>query len=203
LLGYGLSIGYSNLAKLLLGIELEKGETRSDWLSRPLSAAQIHYAVLDVVFLPKIYHLLQTQLQSMGRTLWLKEECERVQREIDLFEDYEDYYLKVKSAWKLNRCGLAILKELCFWREKEARKKDRPRNHIVKEVALWQIAHDKPTDITELYKIEGMSQRAIRQYGELLLDVVSQTQRLHEDNHPALLLKPLPVLFCSAFVQIN
>ncbi len=192
LVGHGTSVGYSNLVKKLLNVALEKEETRSDWLKRPLTDAQIHYALLDVAYLPAMYHLLVTRLEQLGREQWLAEECQRVLDECKSFEHYEDYYIKVKAAWKLNRLGLGILKSLCYWREEEARRRNKPRNHVVKEKTLWEVAYKKPRDVRSLQAVTSISQHTCRRYGSLLVEHVLETSTLKEHELPDLLPKALP-----------
>ena len=192
LLGHGLSVGYSNLVNDLLGVELDKGQTRSDWLQRPLSDSQLKYAEQDVVHLASIYLKLRAELSALNRLDWLYQECETALRDAEEFENYDDYYLKVKSVWQLDRKGLAILKSLCCWREQESRKRDRPRNHIVKERALFDIAKWQPKGDDELRRIKEISHRCVKQYGEILLDIVAEVSKLDADTYPLTLPKPLP-----------
>src|SRR5690606_15510948 len=77
-LGHGLSLSYQNLVKEKVGIDLPKGETRSDWLQRPLTEEQLHYAALDVAYLPEIHRLQTAQLVREGKLDWFEEDCERL-----------------------------------------------------------------------------------------------------------------------------
>jgi ribonuclease D len=120
-------MGYSRLVQEVLGIDLPKGETRSDWLQRPLSETQISYAAEDAVHLAEVFVKLRPKL-SDDKYAWVLEDgaelVANLRREIDPYEVYRD----AKLAWKLSRAQLAVLRELCAWREKEARARDLPRN---------------------------------------------------------------------------
>ncbi|HCN44580.1 MAG TPA: ribonuclease D, partial [Pseudomonas sp.] len=135
-LNLGFSMGYSRLVQEVLGIELPKGETRSDWLQRPLSETQVSYAAEDAVHLAELYERLRPQL-SDDKNAWVLEDGAelvlQLRREIDPYELYRD----AKLAWKLSRAQLAVLRELCAWRELEARERDVPRNRILREHAMW------------------------------------------------------------------
>ncbi len=117
-LNLGFSMGYSRLVQEVLGIDLPKGETRSDWLQRPLSETQISYAAEDAVHLAEVFVKLRPKL-SDDKYAWVLEDgaelVANLRREIDPYEVYRD----AKLAWKLSRAQLAVLRELCAWREKK------------------------------------------------------------------------------------
>ena len=127
--GYGFSLGYSALVSATMGIELDKHETRSDWLQRPLSSAQLRYAAEDVFFLIMAYRTLVTSLEETGRSSWVEEEMNELVKQASFPETPENYYLRVKGAWKLDQADMALLRKLTCWREQEARQRDRPRLH--------------------------------------------------------------------------
>ena len=119
-LGHGPSISYLNLVKTLIGVELDKGETRSDWLQRPLTSQQLHYAALDVKYLPSLYQQLVAELVSKNRLTMVEEECE-LMRQLALAteqqDNWEDLYRQMGAAWRLDARQLGALKSLCLWRE--------------------------------------------------------------------------------------
>lgn len=182
LLNYGSALGYANLVNKLLNIELEKGETRSDWLQRPLQEKQIHYAIQDVHYLLHVYHQLIDQLRENGRYTWLQEECARLIGNAKQSVDIEDYYLKIKSAWKMNSSQLAVLKALCTWREQKARELDLPRNHIVPEKAIVELARLLVEDESELKGIKDLHRRKRQLYGSELLEIVAKTKAANAKN---------------------
>src|SRR5699024_6574534 len=105
----------------------------------------------------------------------------------------EDFYLRIKSAWKLRPQELLVLKELSSWREEQARKSDKPRNHIVHERVLWELSRRQPRNLNGLKIIEGMDPRTLRRWGEELLIVIARAQDMGPEHHPAALPPPLPI----------
>ncbi|MFT6202246.1 MAG: ribonuclease D, partial [Candidatus Endobugula sp.] len=125
--GFGSSIGYANLMREMKQIDIPKQETRSDWLQRPLSDAQLRYAALDVEYLLEIHRELSATLQAQQRAEWVQSDCQRM---IDKLRntDHEDiYYQRIKTAWKLEADQLTVLANICRWREVEAKQQDVPR----------------------------------------------------------------------------
>ena len=171
--GYGFSIGYAGLIKAALGVEVAKGETRSDWMQRPLSQSQLHYAALDVAYLLVAYGKQLQVLKAKGRLRWVQSDCADLIAAAESDDGAEDYYQKVKSAWKLNRDQLATLQRLCVWREAEARVRDIPRNRLAKEAALWEIARRQPQRLTQLTHIEGLPPRTLKEDGQTLLKIIA------------------------------
>lgn len=189
--GYDYSMGYARLVNTLLGVEIPKDVTRSDWLVRPLSSAQIHYAVLDVVYLIVVYALLRKTLLDKSRMEWLAEDCNVIVDEAGEQEDFNDYYLKVKSAWKLSSEQLTVLQRLAAWREAKARELNVPRNRLIKERALFDLARFRPSHLAQFKKIEGIAPKTLRQFGEEILDVIDEGANVEESALLARLPGPL------------
>ena len=192
ILGGSYSLGYQDLIKDALGVNIPKGETRSDWLQRPLTESQCHYAALDVSYLPQVYELQQRELSQMKRLAWGAEDCDRLVSQQRKQTKSDEYYLKVKSAWKLDRRQLLVLQTLCSWREEIAKKLNRPRNWIVAEQALVAIARERITDKTGLSSKADMTPRQIRNYGDQLLDLSREARLVPEHDCPELLERPAP-----------
>jgi len=171
-IGHGYSRSYSGLVERVLGIKLEKHETRSDWLQRPLSASQCQYAAEDVYFLVHVYWDLLEGLERAGRRAWMAEEMAELLTNALEPDAIEDYYLRVKGAWKLSVRELALLRELTCWREREARIRNRPRNRIASDALLLELIHTRPRDIKALHGIEGCHSNFVRRYGETLLSLL-------------------------------
>ncbi|KQQ68156.1 ribonuclease D [Pseudomonas sp. Leaf127] len=191
-LNIGFSMGYSRLVQEVLGIELPKGETRSDWLQRPLSDTQISYAAEDAVHLAELFTLLRPRL-SQEKYAWVLEDgaelVANLRRETDPYEVYRD----AKLAWKLSRQQLAVLRELCAWREQQARIRNQPRNRILREHSLWPLAKTQPDNLAALARIEDMHPRTVRQDGEFLLELIQEAARVPVEQWPAALPDPLPI----------
>lgn len=192
LAGFGFSRGYSALVKVLLDIELEKHETRSDWTRRPLSETQKAYAAEDVHYLAMIYPMLEQRLQALGRSQWLVDDMQLLADKASEPDCTELYYLKVKSAWHLKPAGVALLQRLCMWREQEARLRDKPRSRIVSDKVLLEVALHWPANMNELSVLHDMHPRVLRMYGSKLLSLVVECRSLSESSYPELLPQPLP-----------
>jgi ribonuclease D len=173
--GYGYSLGYRALTKLLLGAELAKGETRSDWLKRPLTAAQVSYAALDVLHLPPMYAHLKRELADLGRDTWLVEETERLQKRRSADSDPQRAYMRIRQTGRLTAGELATLRDLAAWRETEARDRDLPRQMITKDRSLVEMALSGPSNAAQLADIPELSANAIKRYAPVLLGIVADT----------------------------
>jgi ribonuclease D len=193
LLNEGFGCSYQTLVKNILDIDLPKGETRSDWLQRPLSENQCHYAALDVACLPTIYQHQKSALKESGRLGWLEEECALLitQYSEELKGDYSDYYLSFKGAWQLKSEELAVLQLLAQWRELRARKRDKPRNWIVKDKQLLEIAKLRPSSLEDLKHIDDLGRHFLHHEGDEVLGVVKQALEISADLLPISLPKPL------------
>ncbi|WP_461481990.1 ribonuclease D [Porticoccus sp.] len=187
LAGYGFSKGYAALVSDMLGVHVPKGETRSDWLQRPLSEAQLGYAASDVYYLLPVYQQLLADLAALGRTDWMGEEMSALAERANRRDDGGDYYRKVKGAWRLSPDELLVLQSLCQWREGEARHRNRPRNRILPDATLLDIAAKRPQGKAELSHVEGLHPGLIRRYGDTLLELL-QTAR---QGQPSVQLEPL------------
>ena len=189
--GLGYSLSYANLVKQLLNTEIPKDETRSDWLQRPLSIAQLKYAALDVAHMLIIYGKLLTELKAQNRLDWVKTDCQDLVNKSLRVVDFAEDYQSVGLAWKLRPQELAILRDLCIWRETESRRRDIPRNRLIKESACWEIARKKITRLSDLEKVEDLPARTLKSDGEFLLQLVEQSLRVPEDQWPQRLDPPL------------
>ena len=189
--GLGFSLGYSSLVKNLLTIEIPKDETRSDWLQRPLSLAQLKYAALDVAHMLVVYGKLLQLLKANNRLEWVKSDCADLVANARKPEEFSDAYQKVGFAWKLRPQELSILRDLCIWRECEARARDIPRNRLIKEPSLWEIARKKVQDLAHLQKVPDVPSRTIKNDGETILQIVSTALDRDESSWPARLDPPL------------
>ena len=175
----GYSMGYARLVENMLQIELGKEDTRSDWLARPLSDRQKLYAADDVLYLFRIYKVLLELLDQQQRQSWFAEEMSDIQRIAADRREALDYYLRVKGAWRLNPLSLAVLKRLCEWREQVARALDKPRSHIVKDNVLLDLAHNKPTQMSQLHQLDDWYSRSVKRFGEQVLQEIANVD--HSD----------------------
>lgn len=182
--GYGHSLGYRRLTEAMLGEEIAKDETRSDWLRRPLSDAQIAYAALDVVHLLPMYERLERELVALGRDAWLREEIVRVQRRRELDRDPQRASERIRQRRHLDGRGLWALRELAAWREREARKRDVPRQMILKDAVLMEIAATLPSTSEDLSAIAELSAKACSRYATTLLDIAGEARAAPDEALP-------------------
>lgn len=173
--GYGSSIGYANLLRDIKNIDIPKQETRSDWLQRPLSDAQLRYAALDVEYLLEIYQTLVAQLKQQQRLSWVNADCQTIVDKLRNTHHENTYYTRIKSAWKLDAEQLTVLAAICRWREVRAKQKDLSRGRILKDPTLFDIACKLPMDKQQLARIQDMPSRFTASLGDELLAVIIDT----------------------------
>jgi ribonuclease D len=185
MLGAGFSISYQNLVNHYLEIQIPKDETRSDWLQRPLTHAQLDYAALDVTHLLEVYQLQVEKLAELGRDDWVAEECASLAQDIPTQIDPNDYYLKVKNLWRLKPLQLHTLKLLCAWRERTARDKNLPRNRVIDEKALFQIAAMDLEDKKAFREKAGVTSKQLRFHGDELVEHLKTWRSVPADELPS------------------
>ncbi len=190
--GLDFSIGYQRLIATLLNIDIAKGETRSDWLARPLTPSQISYAALDVFYLGQVYPLLLKSLQDRGFIDWHREDCQTQIDNAGKTHDPMQAWRDVKMAWQLRPDQLAILQHICCWRETEARALNTARNRLIPAAALWDLARYQPKSFNELRRIKGMKPPSLNQFGERVLELIQEGQKIPADSFPARPGGPLP-----------
>lgn len=185
-LGYGDQIGYGNLVKQCLGIDLDKAHSRTDWTKRPLDPAQITYAVDDVRYLRDVYTLLKQQLADKNRTHWLKDDFS-ILTNIETYQaDPDNIWRKVKGLGRLKGVQLAILKQVATWREKRAIKSNRPRRWILKDDVLLELAKLAPESTDKFSMIRGLEANTINRYGDMLLAEIKQAKSIPKEQWPVL-----------------
>lgn len=170
--GFGESIGYYSLVADICGVHLDKGAQFTDWSRRPLSKKQLIYALDDVTYLRDIYEELTDKLNITGRTTWLAQE-------MDILTSDETYLNRPEDSWERIKVRtdkpkvLAVLREVSAWREREAQSRDVPRQRIVKDEVLADMAIHPPETADELGKIRGLSPDFARgRMGKALLEAV-------------------------------
>ncbi|WP_394147085.1 ribonuclease D [Shewanella atlantica] len=187
LCGFGHGLGYAKLVEQTLNITLDKGESRTDWMKRPLSDAQLNYAANDVYYLYELYPQLIQKLEDRNRLDWVFEEGERMTQGRLTPPDPEQAYLKVKNAFQLSSRQLAYLKVLAKWRLNKALKRDLAVGFVVKDHALIGLAKKQPKSLSELNKMIELTDQEKRVHGKDLLALLGSADL---DNPP----KPIDVL---------
>lgn len=187
--GRGFGLGYRALVADIEDVDLPKGETRSDWLQRPLTDSQCDYAALDVTHLLNAWQVLDAECELQGKRDWVL--ADGSDAAASLASNASGYYKRIKSAWKLNPRALGILSAVGDWRERTARLKNKPRGWIIDDQACMQLAHCNPGNLSELQRSTDLPPPAIRQYGEDLLELLAQQRELPDADMPEPLGKPL------------
>lgn len=173
-LGIGVSPGYQNLVLDVLNIQLDKGETRSDWLQRPLTQNQLHYAALDVIYLLKLFHELQPKLKEVGFLDALFEETAfLIEQTFTAWYQPETAYLKLRGAWELPALSQKLLQALVIWRDETALQENIPKPWVFNDALLIEIAHIKPSNVIALKRVKGLQHKSYRQFSERLVAVVN------------------------------
>lgn len=191
-LGYGDQIGYGNLVKQCLNVELNKTQTRTDWRQRPLSAEQIDYAADDVRYLCLLYHQLKDKLDETGRSDWLKEDLTALSAVKTYQEDPGRSWQRIKGAGRLKPAQLAILQQLGIWREQRAISHNLPRKWVLKDDVMLDIARFAPSSTDGLKKIRGLEQRDIDRHGKAILQAIEKGKQQPKSEWPVIK-RPVPL----------
>ncbi|MEO9080356.1 MAG: ribonuclease D [Rhodanobacter sp.] len=159
--GMGLGISYRALVAELARVDLDKGETRSDWMQRPLTASQCSYAALDVVYLKTIHEQLAERLQQRGRSAWHAEDCARLKQRASHRDGEPQPQRAMRGAAEWQRPAQAMLRRVLLWRDRSARRLDVPRPWLIDDTLAMSLAHQPPASLTELEQ-RCRGQRALR-----------------------------------------
>lgn len=184
LAGLPTQVGYQQLIRSLVGVELEKAHTFTDWARRPLSEDQVEYALDDVRYLTRAYRMLVETLDRGGRLSWLAEDFDHMADPATYDLVPEEQFRRVKRASVLDRRSLAVLREVAAWREREAQERDLPRRWLVSDESLLEIARRAPGDRAALSVVRGVNDQVVRRSGEAILDAVKRGVALPDDELP-------------------
>jgi ribonuclease D len=190
--GFGDSVSYETLVQKLARGSLDKSARFTDWSARPLTERQITYALADVTHLRKIYEKLKKRLEETDREAWLE-------AEMAVLTNPETYRLEPEDAWRRLKVRtraprfLAILREVAAWREREAQSRDVPRNRILRDEALMEIAAHSPTNEKTLERTRGVSSGfGSSRGGKSLLEAIKRGIDVPESEAPTLPKKEPP-----------
>ena len=184
LAGFGGGLGYQRLVEATLNLHVDKDQTRSDWLQRPLSVDQQRYAAADVRYLPAIYQVLMEKLVTQNRVHWWQHDSEGHAGASARPVEPEQYYRKIGLASRLRPRQLAVLQAICAWREITVRELNIPRGHLFKDAVCAEIAKRLPHDMPALAAIGGIAPKSLRQYGEVILELVAVAAATETANCP-------------------
>ena len=158
--GLSSTTSLGELVGTVLGIDLAKTESRTDWLRRPLTEQQVAYAIEDVCYLAEVRDELLERSRALDRDTWLREELALLD-DPGLYEekDPRQQYLRVKGMGRASRRELAVLRELAAWREEEAQRVDRPRGRVIPDDILLALARRQPQALDDLRAYKGLGRR--------------------------------------------
>lgn len=184
LLGYPQQVGYGALVSDMLGVQLDKGDSFTDWSRRPLTATQVEYARNDVIYLVKVYEAMRATLEELGRIGWLQGDFTRMADPSTYVVKPEEMWRKVKRASTLKRRQLAVLREVAAWRELEAQRKDIPRKWVLSDESLIEVARRTPQTAEALRDIRGVGERVPGRVASSLIAAVNRGLEAPEDTWP-------------------
>jgi ribonuclease D len=153
--GYGDSVSYEQLANDLAKARIDKSSRFTDWSRRPLTDAQISYALSDVTHLVAVYEALRDELERTGRTAWLEDEMKVLTSPETYRNDPDRAWMRLAGRMRKPR-EIAVLMEVAAWREREAQSRDVPRNRVLKDEAVIDLAVSAPRDTESLGRLRSI-----------------------------------------------
>lgn len=184
LVGLPYPMGHGALVYQVLGVQLAKGETLTEWRHRPLTRSQIRYALDDVRHLLHVWQRLNADLQRLDRSAWAQEEFARLltiaTSDVPSSENGSERWRKLRGLGTLDRRRLAMVRELFFWREQKAAELNRPPRAVVRDDLLIEIARRNPGKARDLHVVRGLPRR----YVDDIVVALERARALPPDEHP-------------------
>jgi ribonuclease D len=182
--GFGESISYDQLVHRLANERIDKSSRFTDWARRPLSERQLSYAAADVTYLRDVYRELNKRVREQSRGDWVRTEME-ILTSVDTYRtDPEDAWKRLKMRIR-KPIELAVLQDVAAWREREAQNRDVPRNRVLKDDALFEIAAQQPTTTESLGELRTIPRGFERsRSGDEILTAVRRAVALPKDQLP-------------------
>ncbi|MDC1356715.1 ribonuclease D [Pseudomonadota bacterium] len=181
--GHGDQIGYEGLVNSFLGLSVNKEHQFTNWLQRPLSNDQINYAISDVTHLIKIFPLINNVIKDNNREEWVRDELEHLSKK-ELYQVNPDEVWKKIKLKNSNPKMLNLLKNLASWRERQCKKRNLPRNRLIRDDVLINISFSKPKTISELKKIRAIPRNLSNDDFYQILDVIEESHKTKREEWP-------------------
>ncbi|WP_417767849.1 ribonuclease D [Stappia sp.] len=182
--GFGDSISYDQLVHRITAERIDKSSRFTDWARRPLSDKQLDYALADVTHLREVYHFLKANLAEQGRSHWVGDEMEILTSESTYRSDPENAWKRLKLRVR-KPIEFAVLQEVAAWREREAHERDVPRNRIIKDDAIYEVAAQQPTNTQALAALRTIPRGFERsRTAEDILGAVKRALAIPKDQLP-------------------
>lgn len=183
LLGHGDQLGYANLVKAMMSINVDKEHSRTDWSKRPLDEAQVVYAENDVRYLIPMYRQQMQQLTKLGREMWLQADFENL-TDKELYAPHrENLWKRIKGTRILKRNQLAVIQQLAIWREEKAQSQNCPRKWVVPDEVMIDLARRMPSTVDAMERIRGWKSSMNKFAGELL-EQINAGKQIPENQWP-------------------
>ncbi len=180
LLGFPAQVGYGELVRQLLGVELAKGHARTDWARRPLSPEQIAYAEDDVRYLPALAATLEDRLAAAGRRGWMQSESESL-GDLSLYRvDPAQAWRRLKGTERMDPRALCAAAALARWREERAMERDLPRGWVLPDAAIHELAQSRPHSREALARIESVPRGTAARAADEILSVIRAAPELED-----------------------
>ena len=170
-LGHGLQVSYQNALKQMLDVDIDKGETRSNWLARPLSPAQLSYAANDVLYLMNLSEKVKQELDSKSLLHFALEDCQHLTQEIATETPLHLLYQDIGN-YRHSRRQLMQLQQLAVWREHMVKALNTPRSFILKNSSMIDLVEKNPKNAFQLSGVKDIRQNVVREHGKTILDLV-------------------------------
>ncbi|MGY6626815.1 ribonuclease D [Acinetobacter johnsonii] len=170
-LGHGLQVSYQNALKQMLDVDIDKGETRSNWLARPLSPAQLSYAANDVLYLMNLSEKVKQELDSKSLLNFALEDCQHLTQEIATETPLHLLYQDIGN-YRHSRRQLMQLQQLAVWREHMVKALNTPRSFILKNSSMIELVEKNPKNAFQLSGVKDIRQNVVREHGKTILDLV-------------------------------
>jgi ribonuclease D len=184
LLGYPPQMGYANLVEELFDEKLAKSHTRADWSRRPLADEVIEYAAEDVEYLLPAFDILQERLDKLGRLAWAREDSADLLVESLYQNDPQIAVERLKGARNLRGAARAAAVRLAAWREEKALASDRPRQWIMRDAVLLEIAVARPASKSALASTAGLAERTAQRFADDILSIVAKSGKDQHNYEP-------------------
>lgn len=186
-----LQMGYQQALDDQLDMHIDKEQSQSDWLRRPLSDEQEQYAIDDVRYLPALYLTIEHALKTQGLYDYVWADCQLYASELYELQHVEDEAMYLTMAdYRYNSQQMAVLQAVATWREALARATNQPRTFVIKKQAVREIITEQPATLRELAHKTTIHRSMLRLYGGELLAVITEAKTLSAAEHPECLLPP-------------
>ncbi|WP_180127061.1 MULTISPECIES: HRDC domain-containing protein [unclassified Acinetobacter] len=170
-LGHGLQVSYQNALKTMLDVDIDKDQTRSDWLARPLSAEQLNYAANDVHYLMNLSQTIQNELAAKSLLNCVLEDCKNLTYEIGTETPIHMLYHDIGN-YRHSRRQLMQIQQLAVWREQMVKALNQPRSFILKNSTIIDMVEKNPKNNFQLSAVKDIRPNIVREHGKIILDLL-------------------------------